>query len=102
MRRTDEDQEIVDRGKLWIEFRNTEWAKDLSRFLNTQIKTLTDSVVTLTLAQDFESAKVDAMKLAGFDAVREFIENDAVERMNNLIENEQAQKAYDKEIPSHV
>ncbi len=102
MRRTDEDQAIIDRGKLWLEFPNTEWSKDLSLFLNTQISSVKDSVVMLTLDQNFEEAKAQAMKLAGFIEVKNFIESDAVDQMNELIKNEQEQKSYDKEVHSHV
>lgn len=102
MRRTEEDQEIVDRGKLWIEFKNTLWFKDLNVFLNTQIETLKDSVVTLTLNQNYEDAKKEAQKMAGFKEVKAYIENDAVEAMNELIQGEQAEREYKDGIPTHV
>lgn len=102
MRRTDEDQAIVDRGKLWLEFPNTAWSKDLGAYLNSQIEYLKDSVITLTLDKDFENAKADAMKLAGFLEVKHFIDKGAVEEMNELLADEQAEKAYNKEVNSHV
>ena len=102
MRRNEEDQEIVDRGKLWIEFKNTEWFKDLSLFLNTQIEQLKDSVVTLTLNRQYEESKAEAQKLAGYKEVKSFIENEAIDKMNSLIEGEQSEREYNSEIPRHV
>jgi hypothetical protein len=102
MRRSEEDQEIIDRGKLWIEFKNTEWFKDLSLFLNTQIDNLKESVVMLTLNLQYEDAKCDAQKLLAYKEVKSFIENDAVEKMKELIDGEQAERNYKDGIPSHV
>lgn len=102
MKRSEEDQEIIDRGKLWMEFTKTEWFKDLSLFLNEQINFLKESVVTLTLSQQYEEAKADAQKLAGFKEVKDFIEKDAADKMAALIESEQSDSEYKRNIPSHV
>lgn len=102
MRRSDEEQEIVDRGKLWIEFKRTEWFRDLSLFLNTQIDELKESVVMLTLNQQYDEAKLNAQKLTAFKDVKQYIESDAEEKMKALIEGEQQDKDYNSRIPSHV
>ena len=102
MRRTDEDQAIIERGKLGIEFQKTEWSKDLNVFLDSKIAELKDSVVMLTLRHDFENAKLEAQKMIGYSEVKKFIISDAYEAMQDLIANENATKEYNAEIPNHV
>lgn len=102
MRRNEEDQLIVERGKLWIEFKNTEWFKDLSLFLNTQIELIKDSVVTLSLSQQYPESQSQAQKLSVYLEIKGYIEKESIEAMNDLLENEKSEREYKDSIPNHV
>ena len=86
MKRSEEDDEIIDRGKLWIEFEHTEWSKDLKKFLNTRIENLDHIIVTGNSSEQTRAQKEkDKLKLVIIELIdyeRDILRPLAIERIN--------------------
>lgn len=95
------EEEILDKGKLWFSFQSTDYALDLNQFFAEQETLARQSVCDLTIAGAYEEAKAAAHKLSGILAVKEYI-NDCVSGMNDIIEREKEDKKYRKAIPRHI
>ena len=101
MRRTDEDQEIINKGKLWKQFKETVWYEDLSKFIEEQEKIGREACSDLTINGQYELAKAAALKVAGILVVKSYME-DSISNMEEIYSAEKEDKEYKESIPSHV
>jgi len=100
-RRPVEVQEAIDRGKLWAEFKKTSWYSDLKEFLTERIQSTKDQCVELTLMDKTAEAHAEAARSSGLNEVMNFIEGN-IEAGKSIIDDEQAQRDYQGQIPNHV
>jgi hypothetical protein len=101
MARTESEKQVIDKGKLWAEFKNTLFGRELFQFFDDQEKLAKDAAFERLVENEPFLAKQAAQKLSGILAVKSFI-NDSVTAMNELLRDEKEDRKAARNVPSHV
>lgn len=99
--RSPEDQSIIEKGKLWQSFLDTQYYLDMKVFVEKEVSDLKDLVVEHTIAGRYEEAKMAGHQISGIYRVWNYM-TDNVNFMRETIETEKEQRQYQERIPSHV
>ena len=95
------DQQIIDRGKMYAEFKNTLYWKDLNGFIDEQERLAKESMMENLMHEDPQTAASAAKKLSGILSVRTYVD-ESIMNMMELMDLEKNEREAKKCIPGHV